>query len=456
MIGTDFRRIEEPPKTEKRFPIAKRRGKDKSDLHISTRPDVKERRPPVIPSRQNPPQEDLLASEYKHNLEQQLYFLEAELRFLRDRSGVDEQADDPSVDSAIRRLRRARAKQEEETNIKVAEYEAETARNRELTEAININEAHEKVDRANAHESESTENLRQGFVETATPIHLHQLQEQHYDAVSAKQSELRDLYNQDISELKERREAQGNELHALQLKLDDVRQERKRLLASFNSSIRSKRVHEEEADVLGILGREEERPPANRPISEIRAKNAKLEKELEAAKVNRAEVEDQIDQLLNTNVKLKAELNDVTAKLERAKALKAEMDRVFATKLAKTRAENAKLKEELAQLKEQRRATKRQFAASNEEYDKALFQRAQLESETNLLRQVIEFKREEIAKMEGDNEVTVNATAGTRGEVTQMREEFEDLGKKLARAAEKLKIVQKRVKLNEDDPRCRM
>jgi chromosome segregation ATPase len=456
MIGTDFRRIEEPPKSEKRFPIAKRRGKDKTDLHLSTRPDTKERRINPIPPRQNPPQADLLAGEYKHNLEQQLYFLEAELRFLRDRSGVDEKPDDPSVDSAIRRLRRARAKQEEETNVRVAEYEAETARTRDAIDAIDISDAHDQLDRANAHESESTENLRQGFVEMASPIHLHQLQEKHYDAVSEKQSELRDAYSQVIAELKARREAQGEDMHKIQMKLDDVRQMRKRLLVSFNESIRNKRAHEEEADILVILGRQEERPPPNRPLFEIKAKSAKLEQEIEASKTNKAELEDQLDRLLITNVRLKAELNDVTAKLERARTLKAEMDRQFSTKLSKTRAENVKLKEELAQLKQQRRDVKRQFAVANQEYDQALFQRNQLQSETDLLRQIIAFKECEVTKLEGQNEITVAEIAKVREEVSMARSIFEDLAKQIAKAAEKLKIVQTRVDLNNEDPRCQM
>jgi hypothetical protein len=47
-----------------------------------------------------------------------------------------------------------------------------------------------------------------------------------------------------------RREGQQEDMHKIQVKLDEVRACRKRLLEAFDESIRNKRVNEEEADVL--------------------------------------------------------------------------------------------------------------------------------------------------------------------------------------------------------------
>jgi chromosome segregation ATPase len=132
------------------------------------------------------------------------------------------------------------------------------------------------------------------------------------------------------------------------------------------------------------------------------------------------------------------------------------MDRLFTAKLNKTRNDNGKLKAELAQLKQQRKDVKRQFATTNQEYDLALFQRNQYQSEADLLRQIIKFKEDEVAKLESQNELTDSEIAGVREELAQMRAEFDDLAKEIAKAAEKLKIVQTQVDLNNEDPRCRM
>jgi hypothetical protein len=407
-------------------------------------------------ARLNPPQAELLASEYVHNLQQQLYFLEAELRFLHDRSGVDEQPGDTSVDSAIRRLRRARAMQEEETDAKIADCLKQIEERKAEMAAIDRNQGQENLDNANSHERESVEILRSAFVEMAAPIHLHQLAAAHFDVAAEFHESLKESILRQIAERKERREAQDEEMRKLQARLDDVRSNRRALLARFNDSIRKKRLYEEEADILAILGAEEEQAPPNMPISAIRAKHAKIEKDIEAARTTKAEIEAQLDQLLEKNVRLKADLNDITAKVERGKKLRDKMERQFSARFAKTKADNARLKAELAELKEQRRALKTDFTSSIRKYDESLGQMAQCQGEVDLLLEAITFKDQERRKLEAQNEVTKGEIDAAVNDLAQMRQDLADLSKEIAEAAEKLMIVQTRVELNNMDPRCKM
>jgi chromosome segregation ATPase len=290
----------------------------------------------------------------------------------------------------------------------------------------------------------------------AAPIHLHQLSAAHFDAAAEFHESLKESMLSQIAERKARREAQEDEMRKLRGRLDDIRSSRKALLARFNDSIRKKRLYEEEADILAILGAEEEQAPPNMPTSAIREKQAKIEKDIEAARATKAEIEPQLDQLLEKNVKLKADLNDTTAKVERGKKLRDKMERQFSARFAKTKADNARLKDELAKLTEQRRAMKRDFTDSIRKYDEFLAQMAQWQGEIDLLLEAIAFKDQERKKLEKQSEVTKGEIDAGVNDIAQMRQDLADLSKETAEAAEKLMIVQTRVELNNADPRCKM
>jgi chromosome segregation ATPase len=442
--------------TKTTVPIAKRRGKGPADLHVSTKKLRKVVNPPTLPARLNPPQAELLASEYVHNLQQQLYFLEAELRFLHDRSGVDEQPGDTSVDSAIRRLRRARAMQEEETDAKITEFRKQIEDLKIEMAAIDRSRAQEALDEANSHEHERIEILRSAFVEMAAPIHLHQLSATHFDVAAEFHESMKQSMLQQIAERKSRRNAQEDEMRKIRAQLDEIRSNRKGLLTRFNDSIRKKRLYEEEADVLRVLGAEEEQAMANMPISGIRTQNAKIEKDIEAARAMKAEIEVQLDQLLEKNVKLKADLNDISAKVERGKRLRDKMESQFSARLAKTKTENAKLKAELTDLIEQKRTVKANFTDNIRKYEEFLAQMAQCQGEIDLLLEAIGFKDQERRKLEAQNEVTKGEIDALVNGLAQMRQDLAEISKETADAMERLTIVQTRVELNHADPRCKM
>ncbi|OHS96672.1 hypothetical protein TRFO_09828 [Tritrichomonas foetus] len=382
--------------------------------------------------------------------------MESELRFLHDRSGVDETQDGTSVDSAIRRLRRAIAMHEEETNKKIANLEQLIEERKHQIDDIDENKAAENLELADSRERDGIEKLKSAFIETASKIHMHQLEHTHYDNAADFHNSLKETISHDITEKQARREAQRDELRKLEANLDEIRQERKSMLSKFKDSIRNKRLHEEEADLITIIGSEEEQPPPNMPISAINANNTKVENDIQIAKATRKEIEDQIDRLLEEGVKLKAEINEMTAKVDRAKKLKERMEKQFKSKLSQTNESNDKLKNELASIKSSRKDVKKDFAKANSQFDEYLKQVNQLQTEQQLLAEVIRFKEAEKKRIDGENEKTKNNIDSLKDEISLLHEELCELSNELANAAEKQKRVEALVEINNNDPRCSM
>lgn len=439
-----------------KVPIVKRRGKDGTDMYLSPREPKKPQKKQIAQPQQNPPQAEMLAEEYVHNLQQQLYFLESELRFLRDRSGVNENQEGPSVDSAIRRLRLAMAKHEEETNKRIEELKRMIDEKKKQTNDIDENVATENLNQANLSEHDKIELLKSGFIESASPVHMHQLEQSHYNNVADFQHELEEKMSRDVLEKQAKRESQRDELNKLSTNLDDIRQQRKNMIQKFNDSIRNKRLHEEEADLLAIIGSEEEQIPTTQPISTINAKNAKKENDLELARAEKKEIEERLDRALEESVKLKVEINEMQAKVDRAKKLKEKMEKQFSSKITKTADENDKLKAELAALKASKKEAKQKFADCNAKFDEYLKQVNELQAERQLLSEVIAFKEVEKRKVDAENEKTNASIEQLKDEIGNLQDQLNDISKELAEAAEKLRRVDTLVEMNKKDPRCEM
>jgi predicted nucleic acid-binding Zn-ribbon protein len=213
---------------------------------------------------------------------------------------------------------------------------------------------------------------------------------------------------------------------------------------------------EEEADLLAIIGSEGEQQPPNLPLSALRAQNAKIEKELQAARLGLDETEQQIDLLLGKNVKLKAELNEATAKVERARKLKDQMERQFRAKLTHTRDDSKRLRNEIAQLKREKKQMNAQFEKCKQEFDAYLVEINRCVTEQQLLLQVITFKGNENHKLGHANEKTGSEIAEMRDHLERIHDEFEAVAKQIAEANDRLTRVQKLVEINRNDPRCTM
>lgn len=438
------------------LPTCKVRGDSPKNYHLSTRKPRKQVVERVTTRIENPPQAQLLAEEYVHNLEQQLYFLDAELRFLHDRSGVDENPNGTSVDSAIRRLRRACAMHEEETNKKIEMLRKLIEEKKAQIGSIDENQAEEHVEKADNHEREAVDQLKTVFIDMASKIHMHQLQKDHYDNASEFNEDRRESMTNALSELKNRRESLEDDLRKLNDRIDEIKHKRKDLLKEFSDSVRRKRNNEEEADLLVIVGNETEPPPPNQPLSAVKTRASKVANDLANARATREELEQQMDRLLDKNVRLKAELNDIKARVERAKNLKGQLDRQYEAKYGGVKAENSKLREELAQIKAQRKDLKKEFKKSSKKFDEFIAQINQRQAEQQLLMEVISFKTNEKQKIDAENDMTRSEIAALTDDLRQMREEFEDLTKMLSEATEKKTRVETLVNLHNEDPRCKM
>lgn len=450
-------RREKSTVTRKQQPsIAKRRGEGPKDIHVSTKkpkkPQVQHTEPPIV----DPPQAKMLAQEYVHNLEQQIYFLDAEIRFLRDRSGTDDRPDDTSVDAAIRRLRRAIAMHEEETNRKIETLQGDIQKRRIDTENIDLSIATDKLENANVQEMEKDNTLKETYIETARKIHMNQLVHSHYNNVANFIEVTKDSLLQTLEESKARRTQQEEDLKQIENKLEELRDGRKSTMAKFYESIHNKRMSEEVSDLLTIIGNEEEKPPPNLPLTQIKSKNAKIEREIEAAIASQNEIQEQIDQLMEKNVRLKAELNQITAKVERAQAIKSKMEKQFGPKLLETKSTNEKQVNEIANLKKTRKEVKAKLAESNGLISLYSQQINQLKNEQALLQNVTYFKREQKAKIIELNETTQEEIQSLEEDIKLMQMQLDELSNMVANSAEKQKKAETLVRINLQDERCQM
>jgi hypothetical protein len=236
-----------------------------------------------MPTVQTPPQGELLATEYVHNLQQQLYFLNAELRFLHDRSGIDSGPDGLSVDASIRRLRRACAMHEEETNKRIQELERQIAELTQAIQAVDENRAVEVLSLADSREREGLANLENAFVEMAGEILVRQIDQDNSEIDAAFRDSHKALMLEDLDERTQHLANEQGEVRGIEERLKELRTLRKQLLGQCKQSIKNRQYYEEEAYVLTLVANEPDRTADNPPKTAILAKNAKIEMDLKAA-----------------------------------------------------------------------------------------------------------------------------------------------------------------------------
>jgi chromosome segregation ATPase len=421
---------------------------------LSTQKPIQPVPPVVLPPVQTPPQAELLATEYVHNLQQQLYFLKSELRFLNDRAGTDAGAEGLSVDATIRRLRIASATHEEETNKTVQELEKQIAELRQSYDLISEEQAIATLKGADQRERDGLEHLEKAYVEMSSDILFRQRARTVDEAHEGFHQTQRESMSQGIRE----KEAEfTNEQHAvrdIEERLDRLRKVKKQSQAQLKESIKTKRFMEEEADVLTLLSNEPERPPENVPLPTIKAKNAKIELELKAALASRNEIEQQVDLLLEKNIKLKAELNRVNRDLETAKYLQDNMNRMYSARWNAAKKVSDDQLAEITSLKRIRKEMKREMADLTKLLNQAADQISQCQIQEQYHQAVTAFQLAQKATLDDENDKTKKEIHAISDRILGHRENLEKLAHDIAEAGERQKSVAVLVKINDEDPRC--
>ncbi|OHT14713.1 hypothetical protein TRFO_02961 [Tritrichomonas foetus] len=439
----------------RRIPKCKVYGDKPSELHLSTsRPAKPQFSQPQIPPAQFPPQSEAITTEYVHNLQQQLYVLNAELRFLHDRSGIDEGPEGLSVDASIRRLRIACSCKEEETNKEIQKKEQEISDLKDKIDAIKVQKAIEKLAVADEREREGLENLENAFVEVASELKTKEYQSKHADVANDFIKSLEHSMRDFLESQKQTKSEEEAEYENIKNKVDVLRQQRKEIVTAFQNSIRNKGLYEEETDMVNIMIVEPEKPPPNVPLSTINAKNAKLEMQLKATLTSRDEIEQQVDLLLEKNIELKATLNQVNATVSKARWMKEEMESKYAERYETTRRAYEEKLAEISALKRMRKEMKAEIMKLTNQFNKAIAIKNQKDSEEQMNKELIAFNNQERAKIDDDNEQTKREINAINGQISEMREHLDDLARQIAEAGEKYKSVAVLVEINEQNPMC--
>jgi chromosome segregation ATPase len=403
---------------------------------------------------QTPPQGEVLATEYVHNLQQQLYFLNAELRFLHDRSGVDSGPDGLSVDASIRRLRRACAMHEEETNKRIQELERQIGELTQATQAVDESRALEVLALADGREREGLSNLENAFVEMAGEVLVRQIEQDKFAIGESFRASHKAAMLDSLDERSKHIADEQQEVRGIEGQLEELRKVRKRLLGQCKESIKNRRYCEEEADVLTIVANEPERALDNPAKATLLAKNAKIEMDLKAALAARNEVEHHVDLLLEKNVRLKAQLNIANRELERARYLEENMNRTLAAKYAAMRKAADDQTAELTALKRHRKETKQEIAGAAIRLNELAAKVTQFQVEQEFHQTVTGFREKQKANIDEENEQTKRAIHGLADRICELREKLDRLAHEVADAAEAQRSVTVLVEINNRDPRC--
>lgn len=430
------------------------RGDARTGLRLSTRDDPKPKQEIVIPPPQAPPQAKALVSEYVDSLEKQLYMVNAELRFAKDRAGVDLPADTMSVDSAIRRLRMACAMHEEETLKKISALQNETQQIAQKTQEINQQRALEILEIADEREMDEMKSLEEAFVEFSSDINKQILQKAHYDTAKDFFDGQQNSIKQGYDSLKAQNAQEDADYKTITTNIYNLKHTEKNLLSDINESIRAKRLQEEKLDFLNIDGKKPKKGPPNMPIAQLNAKNAKLEYEVKATLDDRAEMERQVDILLEKNVQLKAEFNEVKARLEEARRIRGESDKMFTAKYNITKQTNDQQRIDLANIKKMKKEMKAEIENLMQNYSKQISEVNNMQNQQQMLNEVIHYKKGEIEKLAEENEqskVELNTIIDT---ITELRKELDDTAHQIAKASEKLRNAQVISEINAKDKRC--
>ena len=437
-----------------KIPKCKLRGDRPEELYLSTsRPKKQVQQQPKIPPPQVPPQAEALATEYAHNLQQQLYFLDAELKFLQDRSTIDG-PEGPSVDASIRRLRNASCLKEEETAKEIQEKQDLIAEYKMKTDKIKEEKGHELLQCANERESEGLETLENAFVEVASELKTKEYQSYYSNQANEFIQGLETSMKEFLEKQKNTLDTEAKEYDEVNSRIDELRQQRKQILNSFNASIKNKSLQDEEIDMINIIINEPDRPPPNVPLSTINAKNAKLEMQLKATLSSRGEVEQQVDLLLEKNIELKATLNQVNATLARARWMKEEMEKSYLERYEATRKLYDEKLAEIAALKRMRKEMKAEIANLTKQCNKGTAIKNQKNSEEQMNRELIDFNNQVRSKIDEENEQTKREINAINERISQMRETLNGLAIQITEAAELYKQYDVQMKINEENPMC--
>jgi len=423
-------------------------------LHLSTRDEIASPEEKKTPPPQVPPQGEALVNEYVNNLQQQLYMLNAELRFVKDRAGIDVPADGVSVDSAIRRLRKACSMHEEETNTKISEIEQRIAEISNQTKSISRERALETLELANAREIESLDSLEAAFTELYGDIHATHLLKNHYEEASSFHSNQLGTIKQGVDQLKNAKTKEDEEFKFQMNEVDSFKENCHKILNTMNDTIKQRRLNEEFVDVVALAMTRPKKPNPNQTLESIHAKNAKMEIELKTMFQNREEIESQVDQLLEKNVKLKGDLGNILYQLEEAKRLKIEMDKQFSPKFQALQAQSEEQKIELSALKRTRKDMKSEIQSLTTEYYNHMRKYNEIQSETHLIQETTSFKTSSKEDLEQENDKIRMQLRSESDEINELRKELDSLSHQLADASEKKRRVEVIIEINNKDPRC--
>jgi hypothetical protein len=440
----------------KRIPKCKVRGNFPEELHLSTKKPVQPQPIPVQIPPQAPPQGEILVTEYIHNLQQQLYFLNAELRFLHDRSGVGQGPEGLSVDASIRRLRRACATHEEETNKRIQEYEKQIAELNERIREIDEGRAIEELSLADVREREGLEQLENAFVEVASEISFRQLHSYFNESLEQFSQNEETSLQEKLESQKAHLATQREDLSLIQDRLLNLKKSKKQALVQLRNSIRNRHLQNEEADYLAVVASEPERPPENPSLATIQAKNAKTEMDLKATLAARNEAERQVDNLLEKNVRLKASLNIANRDLESVRFYRDSMGQTYRDRYNQAKKVSDEQLTELSALKRARSDMKQEIAGLNQAFKEAVEKINRCQSEQEYCQSAINFHVKQQRELNEQNEATKKELHGLSDRIREKREVLDDIAKEIADAAEEEKRVQVLVEINAKDPRCQL
>lgn len=427
---------------------------DSQTLRLSTRDDPKPKKEVFIPPLQAAPQGSTLVNEYVDNLEKQLYMLNAELRFAKDRAGIDLPPGQMSVDSAIRRLRMACAMHEEETNKKITELQNETNAIAQKASAIDQNRALEELEIANERETEEMKSLEEAYVEFSNDIHVQNFQKGQYENAKKFFDNQFSVIQQGYETLKLQSKQHDEDLQAINKNIFNLKRQKNNLLKDINESIREKRLQEEKVDFININSKKPKNGPPNLSLAAINAKNAKLEYELKAMLDQRKETEHQVDVLLEKNVQLKAEYNETRARLDEAQRIQAETENMFTAKYNITKKALDEQTLELEAVKRDRKEMKIEIQNLLKAYSNQISEVNNIQNTQQMLTEVIHFKQGLIEDLNDENEQAKIELNAIIDENAALRKELNDISHQLAAASEKLRSVQVIAEINEKDKNC--
>ena len=425
------------------------------DGYILTTKQLKKTSPKKpVPPPQNPPQGEYLADEYVHNLQQQLYFLDAEIRFVKDRAGVEPNQDGPSIDASIRRLRRAIAMYEEETNKKIAQIQKETKQLNKEENEVDEAAAVDNLTQANKFEQDELQKHEIAYVESASPINLRQVQFDHSKVMTEFNNQQQQVLDQSVQEQKALRDQQESDISNTQVAIIEIRDQRKALIQQIKDAYAQKYKAMEDKDLMQILEEEPDYKMPNVPADNFKSRNAKVQMEIQSIKQSKKEVKQQIAELLMKNAKLQGDLNILKAKAERGRAIKKKMEKNFNDALDKAKKENDDQKALIEQLRQKKRDIKAKIKESAEECNKQFNILNNIEAESGLLKGTIEFKKSQIDEIEKQNEITTKEIADISNNIEDVRLNLDQLATTIGEAEEKMKQLESRVESNSKDPRC--